>query len=126
MLPEMMSYLHRRIYPANKEFSTRELFCIKPHNIYQWLTIKAYGKDDPSPSNNLIKGCSISLKYYKKALSHFMHNYHMVWNELTKAGNPTRSEYVNDLVGADILKEVQKQGKLLHVDNSFERPEVEQ
>eukprot|EP00957_Ditylum_brightwellii_P129707 9894429-Ditylum_brightwellii.AAC.1 len=112
----MMSYLCRRTYPSNKEFSTRELDCLKPHNIYQWLAMKAYGKDDPSPSNNPTKGRSTSLKYYKKALSYFMPNCHMVWNELMKARNPTRSEDVNDLIGAVILEEVQKQRKPSQVD----------
>ena len=71
----MMSYFRIRTYPADKEFSIRELACLKPHNIYRWLAMKAYGKDDLSPSNNPTEGCSISLKYYKKALSYFMPNH---------------------------------------------------
>eukprot|EP00957_Ditylum_brightwellii_P107706 8217213-Ditylum_brightwellii.AAC.1 len=121
-----MSYLCRRTYPVNKEFFTRELAYLKQHNIYWWLTMKAYGKDDPPPSDNSTKGSSTSLKYYKKVLSYFMPNCCMVWNELTKTGNTTRSEDVNDLIGAVILKEVQKQGKQLQADQAFERPEVEQ
>eukprot|EP00957_Ditylum_brightwellii_P154311 11742929-Ditylum_brightwellii.AAC.1 len=55
-----------------------------------------------------------------------MPNCCMVWNEPTKSQNTTRSEDVNDLIGAVILKEVQKQGKPLQGDQSFESPEVEQ
>eukprot|EP00957_Ditylum_brightwellii_P068689 5214181-Ditylum_brightwellii.AAC.1 len=88
--------------------------------------MKAYGKDDPSPSNDPTKGHSTFLKYYKKSLSYFMPNHHMVWNELTKAGNPTRSEDINDLIEAVILKEFQKQGKQSRDNQAFERPEVEQ
>eukprot|EP00957_Ditylum_brightwellii_P188400 14342508-Ditylum_brightwellii.AAC.1 len=55
-----------------------------------------------------------------------MPNCRMVWNELTKAGNPTWSEDVNDLIGAVILKDVWKQGKPLQANQAFERPEVEQ
>eukprot|EP00957_Ditylum_brightwellii_P080313 6108388-Ditylum_brightwellii.AAC.1 len=57
------------------------------------------------PSDNPTEGGNTSLKYYKNASSCFMPNCHMVWNELTKAGNPHRSEDVNDLIGAVILKE---------------------
>eukprot|EP00957_Ditylum_brightwellii_P183913 14008646-Ditylum_brightwellii.AAC.1 len=121
-----MSYLCKRTYSANKEFSTRELDCLKPHDIYQWLAMKAYGKAYPSPSNNPTEGCNTSLKYYKKALSYFMPNCRMVRNELTMAGNPIRSEDANDLIGAVILKEVWKQGKPSQANKAFERPEVEQ
>eukprot|EP00957_Ditylum_brightwellii_P190660 14514246-Ditylum_brightwellii.AAC.1 len=72
-----MSYLYKRIYPANKEFSTIELSCLKLHDIYWWLAMKAYGKDDPSPTGNPTNGYSISLKYYKKTLSYFMPNHYM-------------------------------------------------
>eukprot|EP00957_Ditylum_brightwellii_P029733 2248368-Ditylum_brightwellii.AAC.1 len=59
----------------------------------------------PPSTNNPTKGHSTSLTYYKKALLYFMPNCCMVWNELTKTGNSTRSEDVNDLIGAVILKE---------------------
>eukprot|EP00957_Ditylum_brightwellii_P124624 9497846-Ditylum_brightwellii.AAC.1 len=62
----MMLYLCKRIYPTNKKFSTRELACLKPHGIYRWLAMKAYGKDEPSISKNPTKGRSTSQKYYKR------------------------------------------------------------
>eukprot|EP00957_Ditylum_brightwellii_P184203 14030648-Ditylum_brightwellii.AAC.1 len=81
---------------------------------------KAYGTDDPSPDNNPTEGRSSSLKYYKKATSFYMPNCRMQWNELTKVGNPTRSEDINDLIQVVIRKECCKQGKLSRADRGFE------
>eukprot|EP00957_Ditylum_brightwellii_P102215 7792239-Ditylum_brightwellii.AAC.1 len=66
---------------------------------------KVYGTDDPSPHNNPTEGCSTSLKYYKKDISFYMPNHRMQLNEVTKAGSPTRSDDINDLIQAVIAKE---------------------
>eukprot|EP00957_Ditylum_brightwellii_P098460 7501439-Ditylum_brightwellii.AAC.1 len=66
---------------------------------------KVYGTDDPSPHNNPTEGRSTSLKDYKKATSFYMPNCRIQWNEVTKAGNPTKSEDINDLIQAVIAKE---------------------
>eukprot|EP00957_Ditylum_brightwellii_P157845 12014942-Ditylum_brightwellii.AAC.1 len=81
-----MSYLCNRPYPDANEFSIEELERLTPHDIYHWMAWKAYGTDDPSPDSNPTKGHSSSLKYYKKAISFYMPNHRMQWNELTKVG----------------------------------------
>eukprot|EP00957_Ditylum_brightwellii_P148668 11318730-Ditylum_brightwellii.AAC.1 len=50
----------------------------------------------------------------------------MQWNDVTKTGNPTRSEDINDLIQAVIAKECRKQGKHSRADHGFERSEMEQ
>jgi hypothetical protein len=64
--------------------------------------------------------------YYKKALSYFMPNRLMAWNELSLAGNPTRSVAVNDLIKAVKKKEVRKQGKTSKADQAMEKAKLEQ
>jgi hypothetical protein len=48
--------------------------------------------------------------YWKKALSSFMPNRLMVWNEISGVGNPTRSIALNDLIKYVKKKEVRGQG----------------
>eukprot|EP00957_Ditylum_brightwellii_P177903 13550625-Ditylum_brightwellii.AAC.1 len=91
-----------------------------PHDIYCWMAWKVYGTDDPSPDDNPTEGHSSCLKYYKKAISFYMPNHRMQWNEITKVGNPTRSEDINDLIQAVIAKEYCKQDKPSRADCGFE------
>eukprot|EP00957_Ditylum_brightwellii_P128003 9761975-Ditylum_brightwellii.AAC.1 len=68
--------------------------CNHPDN----AQIRVYGTDDPLPDNKPTEGSSTSLKYYKKATNFYIPNHWMQWNDITKVGNPTRSDYVNDLI----------------------------
>ena len=66
---------------------------------------------DPSPpkdSNPVTR--SLTVKFWKKALSFFMTNRLMTWNELSNVGNPTKSTEINDLIKYIKKKEVRKQG----------------
>eukprot|EP00957_Ditylum_brightwellii_P164206 12501993-Ditylum_brightwellii.AAC.1 len=90
------------------------------------MAFKVYGTDDPAPDDNPTDGCSSSLKYYKKAISYYIPNHIMQWNKISKVGNPTRSENVNDPVQAVIIKEVHKQGRPSRADCGFDWPEMEQ
>eukprot|EP00957_Ditylum_brightwellii_P026554 2008141-Ditylum_brightwellii.AAC.1 len=78
------------------------------------------------PDINPPEGRSTSLKYYKKGISFYMPNRKMQWNEITKVGNPIKSEDVNDLIQAVIAKEYRKQGKPSRADHGFELPGMEQ
>eukprot|EP00957_Ditylum_brightwellii_P087367 6649747-Ditylum_brightwellii.AAC.1 len=77
----MKVYLNSVAYTQAHEFSSEELECLKPHNIYRWMAWKVYGTDDPSPHDNPTEGCSTSLKNYKKAISFYIPNRRMQWNE---------------------------------------------
>jgi hypothetical protein len=64
--------------------------------------------------------------YYKKAISYFMPNRLMAWNnKLSLAGNPTRYVAVNDLVKAVKKMEIWK-GKASKADRAMEKGEFEQ
>ena len=84
---------------------------MSPHEIVRWMQLKAYGTPDPLPDDNPLNGRSSSLEYsYKKALSHFMPNNLMQWNELASVGNPTKSTAVNAIIKRVKKKEVRREG----------------
>ena len=67
----MMTYKDGIEYATDYEFSLEQLADIKPEHIYKWMTVKTYGKPNPSQNDNPTYGRSTSLEYYKKALSYF-------------------------------------------------------
>eukprot|EP00957_Ditylum_brightwellii_P033968 2572868-Ditylum_brightwellii.AAC.1 len=115
-----MSFLHGLAYHKDHVFSTEDLSLLPPRNIYWWMTFKAYGTDDPSPDDFPTEGWSSSFKYYKKAISYFMPNCQLQWNELLHVGN------VNDLISVVMKKKIRKQRKPSQADRAFEKPEFEQ
>ena len=124
-LRQMMGYLNNRVYQRGYQFSIEELGQLTPEDVYRWMAVKAYGIEDPGPDDNPTDGRSSSLEYYKKAISYFMPNRLIPWNELLQVGNPTRSVIVNDLITAVRRKEVRKQGKPSQADRPFERQEFD-
>eukprot|EP00957_Ditylum_brightwellii_P084229 6404460-Ditylum_brightwellii.AAC.1 len=62
------------------------------------MAFKAYDTNDPSSKEHPTKGHISLLKYYKKAISYFIPNCQLQWNELAKFGNHTRLDEVNDLI----------------------------
>ena len=72
------------------------------------MCLKVYGNPDPGIDDNPTEGRSTSLEFYKKALSFFMPNKLMPWNELANPplGNPTRSVPVKELIKRVRKKEV--------------------
>ena len=87
-------------YEKEHYFSNETLGNVTPQEIVRWMSLKVYGTPDPTPDDNPTEGRSSSLMYYKKALSFFMPNKGMNWNELANppVGNPTKSTPVNDLI----------------------------
>ena len=69
----------------------------------RWFNVQEVRTDDAKPiarSNNV--------EFWKKALSFFMTNGLMAWNEISMVGNPTRSAELNDLIKYVKKKEVRK------------------
>ena len=56
-------------YPKDKYFSTEELLQLTPEHIYAYLAKKAYGKVDPTDTDNQTHGKSSSLKFHKKTIN---------------------------------------------------------
>jgi hypothetical protein len=126
VLRELMIFVNGIEYAKDHEFPIATLAVVKPLDIYRWMCLKVFQDPNPGPEDNPTHGRSSSLMYYKKAISYFMPNRLMAWNELTMAGNPTRSVSVNDLIKAVKKKEVRKQGKASKADRALEKSEFEQ
>jgi hypothetical protein len=126
VLRELMTYVDDIAYAKDHDFEMAQLAQLKPHDIYRWMCTKAFDMPDPGPDDHPVHGRSSSLMYYKKAISYFMPNRLMAWNELSLAGNPTRSVAVNDLIKAVKKLEVRKLGKKPKADRAMEKVEFEQ
>ena len=109
-LCSFMGFVKKMKFSTIKTFKERELLKITPHNVYDFLCIKSYGKINPTGDDNPKSGRSNSVAYAKKALSYFMPNSNQNWDVRTKSGNPTKSVLVNNLLKAVKQKEVRKQG----------------
>ena len=79
-------------------FTQERLLKITDIDIYQYLADKAFGTSEPN-GNSVPDRCrSTTIKYHKKAISSFMPRKRVVWDEIRKEGNPTKSQAVNDLI----------------------------
>ena len=107
-LTGMMSFKDGINYLPTYDFSKLELAKVVPEDIVRWMCLKVYGTPDPTHDANPTLGRSTSIAYAKKAISYFMPNKLMQWNEMTDppVGNPTKSAAVNDLIKLVKMKEV--------------------
>jgi hypothetical protein len=87
------------------------LFTLTPEDIYAFLATKVYGVPNPSPTAHPTNDRSASLEFAKKAISYFMPNRLMVWNQTTREGNQTRSNVVNELTKRAKKQEIRRQGR---------------
>ena len=112
-LIKLMSFKDDIEYEADHQFTKEELALITPEIIVRWMCLKVYGNPDPGPNDNPTKGRSSVIAFAKKAVSFFMPNKLMSWNELANppVGNPTKSILVDDLIKRVKKKEVRKQDK---------------
>jgi hypothetical protein len=125
VLRELMIFVDGIEYSKDHEFKMVQLAQLKPQDIYRWMCLKVFMNADPGPEDNPIHGRSSSLMYYKKAISYFMPNRLMPWNEIILSGNPTRSVIVQDLIKSVKQKEVRKKGKASGADLANEKSESE-
>jgi hypothetical protein len=116
VLRELVIFVDNIKYAKDHEFQMAQLAELIPQDICRRMCMKAFMNADPGPEDNSIHGRSLSLMYSKKALSYFMPNWLMAWNELSLAGNPTRSVAFNNLIKAVKKKEVWKQGQASKAD----------
>ena len=63
----------------------------------RWFNHKIYGEEDPEDDVKPTTRSS-SIEFWKKALSYFMTNKLMAWNDISNVGNPTRSTELNELI----------------------------
>jgi hypothetical protein len=79
-------------------FTQERLLKITDIDIYQYLVDKAFGTPEPNGDSVPDRCRSTTIKYHKKAISSFMPRKRIVWDEIRKEGNPTKSQAVNDLI----------------------------
>lgn len=106
-------YNTSRFVPADPPptiFMESEILEVTDEDVASYLNFRAYGKVKPTAFDNPTHARSGSLQQYKKAISHFMLNKNMTWNEVTKQGNPTRSTKVAEVFKRITKKETSKQG----------------
>ena len=80
------------------DFAPEELTDITASHVVDWFNFRAYGTTRPGEDDLPLHARANSLYHWKKALSQFMPNRIMQWNELTSSGNPTRSNQLNEMI----------------------------
>ena len=104
-------------YAQNFTFSQERLTLIRPDDIMRFFNFQAFGTEDPQDDDApLLRSSSIA--FYKKAISYYMPNRLMTWNEIALVGNPTRSAVINNMIKFLKRKEVRGQG----IESSATRP----
>jgi len=125
-LVEFMTFRDNVAYEADYAFTEEQLGAIQPEEVTEWLSMKAFGMQNPGSNDNPQLGRSSSLEQYKKLLSFFMPNKLHQWDDLTRRGNPTRSSVVNNLVRRVKKQECHKQGKESQACRNMVSSEFEQ
>jgi hypothetical protein len=111
ILIRMMSFVDDEQYDDDKHFTLAELGELTPEKLMEWFNHVVFGSRHPPNGHDLPPLVRTnSIKYWKKALSSFMPNRLMVWNELSLVGNPTRSTKLNELIKYVKKKEARAQG----------------
>lgn len=111
-LTKCMNLVNGTNHTNDYNFTNNELYALRPDHIKRYLSLMSYGTENPDTEIDLpVHGRSSSLEFAKKAISFFMPNKNMVWNNQTEQGNPTRSSVLNDFIKEVKKKEVRKQGK---------------
>lgn len=80
------------------QYPREQLLQITDEDVATWLTLQAYGKTNPGPTDYSKEKRHSSLLQYKKAISEFMINKRHEWDEVKHHGNPTRSEAVRKML----------------------------
>jgi hypothetical protein len=93
-----MSFLDKMVYDDTTAFSQEWIASVTKIDVYWYLANKAYGTLEPSRDDLPEKCRSTTIKYHKKAISQYMPQRIMVWDEIQKVGIPTKSQAINNLI----------------------------
>jgi len=93
-----MSFIDNTEYSDDTAHPPERLAQVTDIDIYRYLANKAFGTPEPSEDDLPDQCRSATIKFHKKAISHFMPQRNMVWDDVRKEGNPTKSQAVNDLI----------------------------
>ena len=91
LLVKLMSHLDGIEYDNDHEFSLDQLGELTADSVMmKWFNTIVLGLESPPFGHDIRPQLrSSTIEYYKKAISHYMPNRLMTWNELSKVGNPT-------------------------------------
>ena len=124
VLQKVMSHIDGIDYDTDHEHSRERLGSLTPEDLLLWFNHKCFGSSTPD-ENALPVVRSSSIEFWKKALSAFMPNRLMSWNEISQVGNPTKSTQLNDLIKLVKKYEVRKQGVPSQARRPFSSSEFE-
>ena len=109
VLLRLINYLDNTELPKGTEISRERISQLTPKDLMRWFNMQVFTTETPRDDAKPVAR-STSVEFWKKALSYFMTNRLMAWNEISGVGNPTRSAELNNLIKYIKKKEVQKQG----------------
>ena len=109
VLLRLMGFLDNVTYAKGTAIERDRILELTPQKLMRWFNNEVYGEEDPEDDAKP-NSRSSSIEFWKKALSHFMCNKLMAWNEISNVGNPTRSTELNELIKQVKKAEVRKQG----------------
>ena len=126
-LRSLMDYKLHRIHEKGHRFSQAELLSITDEDICKWMKFRVYGDENADAATTPpIFHRHNTVLFWKKAVSHFMVNNHMQWNQETGTGNPTKSPLIHKLLGHIKRMQVQRRGKPSQARRAFSPEEYEQ
>ncbi|ETV97488.1 hypothetical protein H310_09413 [Aphanomyces invadans] len=97
-LKRFLDFLGRADELNDPNFAEATLLDVTPEDIRRYFNLKAFGTIAPTPESLPTHARANSLKYVKKMLSAFMPRRMILWDEIRREGNPTRSPVVNDVI----------------------------
>ena len=107
------------------KFSEDELMKILPEDIYKFMCLKLFNKEDPDLQDKPELARLETVAFYKKAISYFMPNHTPNWCVKNKCGNPTKSAIVNDLFRFVRQQQVKGKGAESKKVREFKVSEIE-
>jgi hypothetical protein len=78
-------------YSGAANYTQTDLLDVVPEDLVSYLNLKAYGRTDPTDECLPTHARSNTLKASKKMLSAFMPRQMIPWDDIRRAGIPTRS-----------------------------------
>jgi hypothetical protein len=113
-LVRMMNFIDEPDPPYTNAttFSVEHLSNMTAKDYMRHVNFRVYGVAEPPPGHTLAPMQRTStVEYQKKAISFYMPNRLMQWNELSLVGNPTRCTEIGDFIRVLRTKETRGQGR---------------
>lgn len=110
VLVYFMRYRDQVEYEFGHEFARDDLAAIVPNDLIRYFKFRLYGNPEADTDVEKPKCRSNAVKGWKKSISYFMPNSHMVWNEIANVGNPTKAKEISTLIGQVKRKEAARRG----------------